>query len=67
MSRVVGPVTFAGMSTRTYQLTAWLFLSVAVVGFGPSTMAIASGRRPAPLTVIHVHAALMVAWLLPPT
>jgi hypothetical protein len=47
-----------------YHVTAWLFFAVAVVGFGPSTMAIASGRRPAPLAVIHVHAALMVAWLL---
>jgi len=44
--------------------TAVLFLTAAVVGFGPNSAAILSGGMPAPPLIVHAHAALMLAWLL---
>ena len=43
---------------------ALLFLATAVVGFGPRSAAIVTGASPVPPLVVHVHAALMVTWLL---
>jgi hypothetical protein len=43
---------------------AALFVIVAVAGFGPRSVAILTGASPVPPLLIHVHAALMAAWLL---
>lgn len=47
-----------------YLFTAVLFLVTAVVGFGPRSAAIVAGAMPVPPPIVHVHAALMVSWLL---
>ncbi|HEY9183133.1 MAG TPA: hypothetical protein VIQ99_08035 [Gammaproteobacteria bacterium] len=46
-----------------YVLTAALFAAVAIVGFAPRSMAILAGELRFPPLIVHVHAALMVAWL----
>jgi hypothetical protein len=48
---------------RIHVFMAGLFVALAVVGFAPKSSAILSGELPVPPPVIHVHAALMVAWL----
>ncbi|HEY8519708.1 MAG TPA: hypothetical protein VIN61_06485 [Gammaproteobacteria bacterium] len=47
-----------------YVFMAVLFIVVAAVGFAPRSIAILTGARPVPPLLIHVHAALMAAWLL---
>ena len=49
---------------QIYVLTAALFVTVAVVGFTPRSVRILSGSMANPPLIVHVHAALMVAWLL---
>jgi hypothetical protein len=43
---------------------AVLLLATAVVGFAPNSLAILSGENPSPPTLVHIHAALMLSWLL---
>ena len=47
-----------GVTRSIYVATATLFIVVALVGFGTF-----SDRRPMPPPIVHVHGALMVAWL----
>jgi hypothetical protein len=47
-----------------YVFMAGLFLVTAVVGFAPRSAAILAGERPNPPLVVHIHAALMVSWLV---
>lgn len=42
---------------------AYLFLAVAVVGFGPNSLAILAGTKTNPPLIIHFHAAAMTLWL----
>jgi hypothetical protein len=53
---------------RIYPFMAALFLVTAVVGFGPSSLAllatVEAGERPPLPLILHVHAACMVAWLV---
>jgi hypothetical protein len=46
-----------------YVFTAGLFATVAIVGFAPRSAAILAGELHFPPLIVHVHAALMVAWL----
>lgn len=46
-----------------YVFTAGLFATVAIVGFAPRSAAILAGELRFPPLIVHVHAALMVAWL----
>lgn len=43
---------------------AVLLLATAVVGFAPSSLAILSREDPSPPILVHIHAALMLSWLL---
>ena len=47
-----------------YVVMALLFIVVAVVGFAPRSIAIVTGTRPSPPLMVHLHAAVMTAWLL---
>jgi hypothetical protein len=47
-----------------YLFTTLLFLATAVAGFAPRSAAIVAGEMAVPPPAVHVHAALMVAWLL---
>jgi hypothetical protein len=47
-----------------YVFMAALFFVIAVAGFGPRSRAILNGVIPVPPLVVHIHAALMTAWLL---
>ena len=42
---------------------AWLFVTVAVAGFAPRSLAIVSGMMPSPPLVVHLHAAVMASWV----
>jgi hypothetical protein len=46
-----------------YVAMAVLLLVTAVVGFGPRSVEILTGVRRNPPLVVHIHAALIVAWL----
>lgn len=46
-----------------YAFTAALFLAVAIVGFTPRSVAILAGELRFPPLIVHIHAALMFAWL----
>lgn len=46
-----------------YVVIAALFVATAVAGFAPRSAAILIGERPNPPLIVHVHAALMAAWL----
>jgi hypothetical protein len=46
-----------------YFLTASLLLVTAVVGFFPRSVEILTGARRNPPLVVHIHAAIIVAWL----
>jgi len=46
-----------------YVFTATLFAAVAIVGFAPRSAAILAGELRFPPLIVHVHAALMFAWL----
>jgi hypothetical protein len=46
-----------------YVFMAALFLATAVIGFAPNSAAILASKLPNPPLVVHVHAALMLAWL----
>ncbi|GAB5413401.1 MAG: hypothetical protein Cons2KO_10040 [Congregibacter sp.] len=43
---------------------ACLFLTTAVVGFGPNTIEVLSGEKLSPAPIVHLHAATMLAWLI---
>ena len=43
---------------------AVLLLAVAVLGFGPNSLAILTGERASPPILVHIHAGLMLSWLL---
>jgi len=47
-----------------YACVAWLFVLVAFVGFAPRSLAIVSGKMPVPPLVVHLHAAVMVSWVV---
>lgn len=47
-----------------FLFTSCLFLLTAVVGFAPRSAAILNGVLPNPPLSVHVHAALMSAWLV---
>jgi hypothetical protein len=53
---------------KIYPFMAALFVVTAVVGFGPTSLAllatVEAGQRPPLPLILHVHAACMVAWLL---
>lgn len=51
-----GRYFFAAMSA--------LFLLVAIIGFGPNSVAILGGSKPSPPFIVHLHAAMMSFWLL---
>jgi hypothetical protein len=51
-----GRYFFAAMSA--------LFLLVAIIGFGPNTVAILGSSKPSPPFIVHLHAAMMSLWLL---
>jgi hypothetical protein len=53
-----------GTGRPIYVFTALLFLAAAVIGFGPNSAAILTGEMPRPPPIVHVHAALMLTWLL---
>jgi hypothetical protein len=62
---VLVPPSAAAVTTRSiYVLMAVLFIVVAIAGFAPRSIAILTGAQPVPPLLIHVHAALMAAWLL---
>lgn len=42
---------------------AILYAMTAVIGFAPNSLAIITGALPVPPLLVHVHAALMMAWL----
>lgn len=47
-----------------FSFMSLLFLLVAIVGFAPRSAAILGGALPNPPLSVHIHAALMSAWLL---
>ena len=47
-----------------YVFMAVLFVVVAVAGFAPRSVAIVMGERPVPQLIVHLHAAMMSAWLV---
>jgi hypothetical protein len=47
-----------------YVFMAALFVVIAAIGFAPNSVAILSGARPSPPAIVHVHAAVMAAWLI---
>ena len=47
-----------------YLFTTLLFLATAVAGFAPRSAAILAGEMPTPPLVVHLHAAIMLSWLL---
>lgn len=47
-----------------YVFMAALYLAVAVLGFAPRSVQILTGELRNPPLVVHVHAALMTAWLV---
>ena len=51
------------MERRFHAGMAWLFVIVAVAGFGPRSVAIVSGAMASPPLVVHLHAAAMAAWI----
>jgi hypothetical protein len=53
-------------SAGRYFFTAMsaLFLLVAIIGFGPNSVAILGGSKPSPPFIVHLHAAMMSFWLL---
>jgi len=53
-----------GASRWFYASLALLFLATAVIGFGPNSYGIVTGRLEMPPLLIHVHAAVMFSWLL---
>ena len=58
------PAVDQGLVDRwIYVAMAALFLATAVVGFGPRSVEILTGVRRNPPLVVHIHAALIVAWL----
>ena len=48
---------------RFYAGMAWLFVIVAITGFGPRSVAIVRGLMPLPPLVVHLHAAVMASWV----
>jgi hypothetical protein len=47
-----------------YVASAGLFLLTAIIGFAPRSAAILTGELANPPLVVHIHAALMVSWLV---
>lgn len=47
----------------TFPVSALLIALAAVVGFAPNSVAIITGRAENPALIIHVHAAVMSAWV----
>jgi hypothetical protein len=47
-----------------YLFMTLLFLATAVTGFAPRSAAILTGEMPIPPVAVHVHAAMMLSWLL---
>jgi hypothetical protein len=46
-----------------YAGIAWLLAAVAIAGFAPRSLAIVNGAMPMPPLVVHLHAAVMAAWV----
>src|SRR5262245_35058060 len=46
-----------------YVAITGLFVTTAVVGFAPRSIEIVAGERENPALVVHVHAAMMAAWM----
>lgn len=61
---VTPPASSAGLERWFFSAMAGLLLVIAIVGFAPNSMAILTGRMVNPALIVHVHAALMSAWLL---
>jgi hypothetical protein len=53
----------AGIGRWIWFFTACLFFVTAIVGFFPRSLEILTGARRNPPLVVHVHAAIIVAWL----
>jgi hypothetical protein len=47
-----------------HAVMAWLLVVVAVAGFAPRSIAIVGGAMPNPPLVVHLHAAVMAAWVV---
>lgn len=58
------PATRRIAERRFFLFMAVLLLVTAVVGFAPNSTAILAGTRETPPLLVHLHAALMLAWLL---
>ncbi len=59
------PIIDIGLVDRwIYVVSAGLFLLTAIIGFAPRSAAILTGAQPNPPLVIHIHAAMMVSWLV---
>jgi hypothetical protein len=61
VSRPASSVRESGQAI--YVGMAALFIVVAVIGFGPRSLAIVTGQMPVPALIVHIHAATMSAWL----
>jgi uncharacterized membrane protein YozB (DUF420 family) len=62
---IAAPVAAGRDTGRLFYVSmAVLFVAIAALGFAPRSLAILSGTMPNPPLVVHVHAALMAAWLL---
>ncbi len=65
VSRKSSGRSFGGSFDRLfYPGMAWLFVVVAVVGFGPRSTAILGGAMANPPLIVHMHAAVMASWVL---
>jgi hypothetical protein len=58
------PAAVRAANPRIYVFMAAFFAVVTIIGFAPRSSAILSGEMPTPPLIVHVHAALMVLWLL---
>ena len=54
----------ADKSSGIYPFMGVLFIVVAMLGFGPNSVGIVTGRIAVPPPIVHVHAALMASWLV---
>jgi hypothetical protein len=60
---IAHPGRAGALEPRFYAGLAWLFVLVALVGFGPRSVAIVSGTMVNPPLVVHLHAAVMATWV----
>lgn len=61
---VARPISRRSLDRLFYPGMAWLLVAVAVVGFAPRSTAILAGEMANPPLVVHMHAAVMLCWIL---